>query len=145
MKNTIRQIYLYAATLIFMMMAVVATIQLLNIALKTYVFTKADRAYEPVCGEMYYGGYYGAKPVMPSETSPVVTAPTEEQRAEQARICEEQKKNAREERDAQRQRELVNYLSMLVVSAPLFYLHFRWVQKERREELSPKDLPKTSN
>lgn len=130
MKNTIRQIYFYAATLIFLIMSVVALISLLNLGMKTYLFTKADMAYGQTCddsGNMYYA----PKPVI-EPGQPEVREPNEAEKAANKAACE---KNLAEQRSAQRQRDLVQWLSMLLVSAPLFVLHFKWVQKERETEL----------
>jgi hypothetical protein len=136
MKNTIRSIYFYAATLIFLIMSVIAMISLLNLALKTYVFTKADMAYGQQCddrGEMYYA----PKPVMaPGETPAAVKELTAEEKAANKAACE---KNLADQKSAEHQRDLVQYLSMLVVAAPLFWIHFKWVQKERETELKMAD------
>ena len=135
MKNTIRQIYFYAATLIFLIMTVIAAISLLNLAMKTYVFTKADQAYGMKCDETGMT-YYEPRPVMPPDavkdgsTTPVLTA---EQKAQQKADCE---KNLADQKSAEHQRDLVQYLSMLIVAAPLFWIHFKWVQKERETELA---------
>ncbi len=137
MKNTIRQIYFYAATLIFLIMTVVATISLLNLALKTYVFPKADMAYGQTCDENG-GMYYAPKPVR-TEGDPEPAALTAEEKAANKATCE---KGLEDQRTAQRQNTLVQYLSMLAVAAPLFWLHFKWVQKERETELRMGDEPK---
>ena len=121
MKNTIRQIYFYAATLIFLIMSVVALISLLNLGLKTYLFTKADLAYDS-CAMMPV-----AAPVPDMKGVP---APTSAEQERQQAACEKQQA---ENRTSQRQRDFVQYFSLLVVAAPLFFLHFRWVQKEWEE------------
>ena len=123
MKNTIRQIYFYAATLIFLIMSVIAAISLLNLGMKTYVFTKADFAYNSC--DM---GYARPMPVATEESLEPTQAELDAQKAE----CE---KNQEEQRDAQRQNSLAQYIAMLAVAAPLFVLHFKWVQKERETEL----------
>ena len=136
MRNTIRQIYFYAATLIFLIMSVVATISLLNLGMKTFIFTKADMAYGQSCDEAG-NVFYGARPMpMPAEIDksgqPVVKELTVEEKAANKATCEE---NLKVQKAAERQRELVQWLSMLIVAAPLFVLHFKWVQKERETEL----------
>jgi len=136
MKNTIRQIYFYAATLIFLIMSVVALISLLNLGLKTYVFPKADMAYGQTCDESGNVGYapVPAPVAVPSkEGAPTVRELTAEEKAANKATCE---KNLADQRDSQRQNTLVQYLSMLVVAAPLFWLHFKWVQKERETEIA---------
>jgi len=139
MKNTIRQIYFYAATLIFLIMSVVATISLLNLGMKTYIFTKADQAYGQRCDETG-SMYYEPKPVMaPGETAPAAKELTAEEKAANKAACE---KNLADQKSAEHQRDLVQYLSMLIVAGPLFWLHFKWVQKERETELKLGDEPK---
>ncbi len=130
MKNTIRQIYFYAATLIFLIMSVIAAISLLNLGLKTYVFTKADRPYNS-CDQGPYAAPAPMKkpPAAPGDT----TQMTAEELAAQKARCE---KDLKDQQDSQRQRDLVQYLSMLIVAAPLFWLHFKWVQKEWEETKS---------
>lgn len=141
MKNTIRQIYFYAATLIFLIMSVIAAISLLNLGLKTYVFTKADMAYGQQCDDT--GSMYYAPKPMPAETIPAVKEPTAEEKAASKALCE---KNLVDQKSAEHQRDLVQWISMLIVAGPLFWLHFKWVQKERETELTMtgKDDKKTS-
>lgn len=122
MKNPIRQFYFYTATLIFLIMSVIAAISLLNLGMKTYLFPKAEMAYSP-CDMSY---------MRAPAVAPDVKQPTEEEIAAQQATCE---KNQIDQRSAQRQNTLVQYLSMLIVAAPLFWLHFKWVQKERETEL----------
>lgn len=132
MKNTIRQIYFYAATLIFLIMSVIACISLLNLGLKTYVFPKADMAYGQKCddtGSMYYA----PRPAPVEGDKTAAPEMTDEQKAAAKAQCE---KDLAETKSAERQNTLVQYLSMLVVAAPLFWLHFKWVQKERETEIA---------
>ncbi len=121
MRNIIRQIYFYAATLIFLIMSVVSLISLLNLGMKTYLFPKADMAYNGCAMQV----------PMAAPGTDVKTPPIDQ--ADQRADCE---KNAADQREAQRQNSLVQYLSMLIVAAPLFILHFKWVQKERETELA---------
>lgn len=132
MRNTIRQIYFYAATLIFLIMSVISLISLINLVLKTYVFTKADMGYAMPC-DPAFKNYPEPNPVMPdgSEVLPAPRTPGQIEAATAA--CEESQK---EQKSAARQNELVQNLSMLLVAAPLFWLHFRWVQKEREIEVA---------
>lgn len=136
MKNTIRQIYFYAATLIFLIMSVIALISLLNLGLKTYVFPKADMAYGMTCDDNGNYGYNAPVPApAPAKEGDTSTTPqlTDAQKAANRSRCEMQQ---RDQLDSQRQNTLVQYLSMLVVAAPLFFLHFKWVQKDRETEVA---------
>lgn len=62
---------------------------------------------------------------------PGTSGPAEE-KAERKTQCE---RDLAEQKSAQRQRDLVQWLSMLLVAGPLFWIHFKWVQKERETEL----------
>jgi hypothetical protein len=132
MKNTIRQIYFYAATLIFLIMSVVAAISLLNLGMKTYVFTKADTAYGMKCDDSGLTYYEPGRALLPDGTVAPPKQVTPEEKAADKAACEQ---NLKDQKSAERQNTLVQYLSMLIVSAPLFVLHFKWVQKERETEL----------
>lgn len=133
MKNTIRQIYFYAATLIFLIMTVIAAVSLVNLTMKTYVLTKADGAYGPKCDESGLT-YYEPRPmpVEPVKDGEPAKELTAEEKAQRKADCE---KAIADQKAADRQRELAQSLSMLIVAAPLFWLHFKWVQKERETEL----------
>lgn len=135
-RNIIRQLYFYAASLITLVIMVIAAAQLVNLVLKSTLFPKADNAYATSCdeqGNRVYGGY--ETPVMkPMSADGTVAEPAElsaeEMVARQAR-CEQSIEN---ERSAERQREFVTNFSMLFVSAPVFWFHFRIAQREREEE-----------
>ena len=124
MKNTIRQIYFYAATLIFLVMGTVAAVALVDLGLKATLLTQADGAFAPHCDGTGTIRYDAAAP----QAEPTVGEDAW-RRAECERLLSAQ-------RGSERQRELARHLSMLLVAAPLFALHFRWVQKERERELT---------
>jgi hypothetical protein len=135
MKNTIRQIYFYAATLIFLIMSVIGTVSLLNLGMKTYILTKADKAYGPSCDDTGIQ-YYEPRPVPMAEPvkegQPAVKELTAEEKTERKAACE---KTLADQKAGERQRELAQNLSMVLVAAPLFWVHFKWVQKEREKEI----------
>ena len=131
MKNTIRQIYFYAATLIFLIMTVISAVSLLNLGMKTFILTKADGAYGLKCDDAGMS-YYEPRPVMPTEPASGTKELTAEEKAQRKADCE---KSLADQKAAERQRELAQNLSMLIVAAPLFWVHFKWVQKERETEL----------
>lgn len=131
-RNIIRQIYLYAVSIISLFIVVFSTGQLFNIALKTWVFKLADRPYGSCeYGDPNYSGPYPAKPVMTDDRGTTAPELTTEEKAEQKAKCE---KNLAEQRSADKQRELVSALSMLIVGIPVFIFHFKIVQRERDED-----------
>jgi len=138
MKNTIRQIYFYAATLIFLIMTVIAAVSLVNLAMKTYILTKADGAYAPKCDDAGMT-YYEPRPApiaVDTTSGTGVKELTAEEKAQRKADCE---KAMADQKASERQRDLAQNLSMLLVAAPLFWIHFKWVQKERETELKLAD------
>jgi hypothetical protein len=131
MKTTIRQVYFYAAMLIFLIMSVVGTVSLLNLGMKTYLFPKADYAYRAKCDDAGMQ-YWEPGPVPVKEGEPAPKELTAEEKAQRKADCE---KTLADQVDGDRQRELAQNLSMVLVAAPLFWFHFKWAQKEREKEL----------
>lgn len=133
-RNTIRQIYLYAVSLVSLFLLIFAASQLVNLGLKTWVLTKADTSYNQKCDESG-NVYYGARPMPVSSiekpTAPTTVQPTAEEKAAAKAECE---RNLADQRSAAQQNQLVSALSMLIVALPIFAFHFRLVQKERRDE-----------
>ncbi len=111
----VKTIYFYLVSFVTLMMIIVSSSMIINIGLKTYIFTKAD----------FYTNYYPGSGcgVKPDGKTPMTV---EECAVEQDRM----KKNDEESRMAQRQRDLVNNLSLLIVSAPLFFVHWRMARKK---------------
>lgn len=110
-SQLIRTIYLYAVSLITLVMIIISAVTLINLTLKTWVFTKADR---PEYYEIY------------SETANPKTnlAYTEE---DKARLRQEQE----DRYQVQKQSEAVRSFSMILVALPLFLFHWRLTKKEK--------------
>jgi hypothetical protein len=111
----VKTIYFYLVSFVTLMMMIVSSSMLIETALKTFIFTKADS----------YTNYYPAAEcgIKPDGKTPLTA---EECLTQQDRM----KKNDEENRINQRQRDLVNNLSMLIVSAPLFFIHWRMARKK---------------
>lgn len=136
-RNIIRQLYFYAASLITLVIMVVAGAQIVNTALKSTIFPKADRAYKAMCNDEGLRTY-GNEPRMALE-KPLPEGEKEVEKvelsdAEKAELKAKCEADLAEERSAERQRDLVNNLSMMIVAAPVFWFHFRIAQREREEE-----------
>ena len=134
-RNIIRQIYLYAVSIISLFLLVFAAGQLVDLGLKTWVLTKADTAYNQKCDDQG-NVYYGAPPApiaVPGDKpfAPPSPQPTAEEKAAAKAACEQ---NIVDQRSAAQQNQLVSALSMLIVALPVFIFHFRLVQKERADE-----------
>ncbi len=102
-KNIIRNVYLYLVSAIALFMVVFAVVSLVNLGLRTWIFPKAD--------DNYYS--QPSKPV-----------------AEMAAQIEQDRQNAENNKLAQRQRDLVQNISFLIVAGPLFAFHWRLIRKD---------------
>lgn len=117
----IKTIYYYLVCFVALMMVVFSTADIINIALKTWVFTKAD--------DNYYSGYMASCtiPIDPKLQDQTTTAAMKAE-------CEKQQtlgvKQAQDNADAQRQRDVVRDISMIAVGIPLFLYHWRIVRKK---------------
>ncbi len=111
MNITIRRVYLYLTSLIGLVLVLIGSVQLINLGLKTYVFTKADDQY-----------YYGAcqRPAALEEGKPVPAFDEKE--------CETQRS---EERSARRQNQAANSIAFILVGVPVWMYHWRKVKDER--------------
>lgn len=108
---SLKKAYLYLVSVISLVIWVFGGIMLLNMALKTWVFTKADR-------DFYYSPCIGAYAPDGRETK---CSSEEEQRA---------LKEREDARAAQKQRDAAQALSMIVVAAPVWWFHWRLAKRE---------------
>lgn len=113
-RKTIKSIYFYLVSFVALMMVVWSTSDLINTALKTWVFIKADQDIYP----MY--PCEAKTPEGKSEISP----------EDCTRQQEMSRKYSEQSRSAQKQRDAVRDLSMIVVGIPLFIMHWRIVRRK---------------
>ena len=104
MKFSIRLLYLYLFSFIGLLIAVIGTVQIVDLGMKVYLFDEAD-VYEyakqlPLDDEMQFD-------------------------------VEEQKQIAQRETKRQRQRQASTALSMILVGLPLYKFHWRLIKKEK--------------
>lgn len=114
----IKNIYLYLVSFVALFMIVFSVADMVNIGLKTFLFPKADSY-----------GYYPepACPVLPDEN-----ATSTDPRGKDYCVSKEERERAeKENRSAQRQRDLVRDISFLIVGLPLFAYH--WMIIRRKE------------
>lgn len=116
MQN-IKKIYLYLVSAIALVIMVIGGIMLLNMALKTWIFTKADQT--------YYS--YPACPVAAPASAPASNGKATECTQEQ---LEQQQKFDRENRVAQKQRDAAQALAMIIVATPIWWFHWRLAKRE---------------
>lgn len=111
----IKNIYLYLVSFVALMMIIFSAADLVNILLRTYVFTKADQNYynypTPACPALAPGNTTSTK-----ENSGCINQ-------------EEQLQADKNNRDAQRQRDLVRDISLIVVAVPVFAYHWKIIRK----------------
>lgn len=104
MKINLRLLYLYLFSFVGLLIVVFGSISMVNLGLKAFVFKDAD--------------VYETYPVM-NEKGIAVNNPEEDK--------------ARQMRDVtrQRQRELAQSISMILVGLPLYLYHWKTIQKEK--------------
>ena len=100
--SIIIRIYFSLVAFVTLMILIFSVSDLINIVLKTYAFPAADRPYSSFCDLTYQ---------------------TQEQ-------CDQQKKLDADSAMSQKQQEAVRDLSLLLVSAPLFWIHWRMVYRD---------------
>ena len=109
---SLKKAYLYLVSVISLVIAVVGAIMILNLALKTWVFPKADQ-----------NVYYQAPCVNSYDTAgkPVGCDPAQQ---------EAYAKQEAESRSAQKQRDAAQALAMIIVATPVWLYHWRMARKE---------------
>lgn len=105
MKFNLRLLYLYLFSFVGLLIVVIGSIQMVNLGLKTFVFKDVDK--------------YEIYPSYPVKEGDMVESP--------------EVISARQDREAtrQRQRELINSVSMIVVGLPLYLYHWKLIAKEK--------------
>lgn len=106
MKFNLRLTYLYLVTLIGLIILTIGAIQLVNLGFKTFIFRDVDNY------EIY--SYPKSPDGMPAVN------------------IEEQRNNQLLQTKRQRERELINSISLIIIGGPLYFYHWKIVQKESR-------------
>jgi hypothetical protein len=127
-KPVIRMIYLYLFTILGLVLLTIGGVGFANMALKEYVFTKADI------------DYYSMQPPMPyalEKTQEIADDEgfTEEERASARQwivdynMWQENVK-ANDYRRADRHRSAAQNLALIIIGLPLYLFHWRMLRKE---------------
>ncbi|MFH1162167.1 MAG: DUF5671 domain-containing protein [Candidatus Jorgensenbacteria bacterium] len=119
-KELIRTIYLYLFSLVGLVLVVIGLVQLVDLGLKTYVFTKADRT-------VVYPEYPPLVKPAPAGDQGTTMTPEETAAYRAAQEEAQQKQN-----ESQRARTASNSLALLIIGVPLFLYHWRIVQRDKR-------------
>lgn len=129
--RTIFIIYLAIVSLIGLVMSVVASAQLIDTGLKTYVFPAADAPeWLEDCGDPH------------SRAVPIAVG--EDMDAEDKAVvdCEERNHKQWANHRTEKAQDAVRNFALIIVGLPLFLVHFRWFKKEykgiKKEEVSKK-------
>lgn len=105
----IKRVYLYLVSLISLIILVVAGIMLINLAIKTWIFPKADQALT-----------YCPQVVETAPASEKITVPRE---------CTDEE-YAKERRTAQKQQDAAQAIAMIIVATPVFFYHWKLARRE---------------
>jgi hypothetical protein len=109
---SLKKAYLYLVSTISLVIAVIGAIMLINLALKAWIFTKAD--------QNYYSQSCSALAIPSGD--PVT-------RCDQSAI-DAQKLQDQENQTSQRQNTAAQALAMIIVATPVWYYHWKLAKKE---------------
>ena len=108
-------------SLISLVILVIAGIMLINLALKTWIFTKADN------------NYYSYQQDCPAKI-PAEAATSEgiyrDPGCDDPNYAEKQRQQEMDNRAAQRQNSAAQAIAMILVASPVFYYHWKLARKE---------------
>lgn len=121
-EKIIRTIYLYLFSLIGLVLITNGSVRLVELTLKTFIFTKADQT-------LIYPVYPQPMPVPPSSEG--VEGVKEISPEEEKKYQEEQRKYDEESRRSQQERTAAEALAMIIVGLPLFLYHWRIIQTQQ--------------
>ena len=115
----IKKVYLYMVSLISLIILVVASIMLINMGLKAWIFTEADNAY-----------YYEPKLVCSETKNPDGSVVPLDPNCSNPNYEQEQKDAEAKRRSGQRQSDAAQALAMIIIAAPVFLYHWKLARKE---------------
>lgn len=104
MKFNIRLLYLYLFSFVGLLIAIIGSVQLVDLGLKTYVFK--------VSNYTYY-----SEPRLEGKN--------------QLSVEEMEARNKKQE-DNQRKRQVSNSLAMILVGTPVYLYHWKTIEKEKK-------------
>ncbi len=119
----IKSIYFYLVSFVALMMIAFSSADLINTALRTWIFTQADNyTYRMDCPTAPYFDTKGTAINDPATKAQLVADCEKQQEMNQ--------KNEEQNRISQRQNSIVRDISMIVVGIPLFLIHWRIVRSK---------------
>ncbi|MEF8846844.1 MAG: hypothetical protein V5A57_00170 [Candidatus Paceibacterota bacterium] len=132
--SLVRTIYLYLFALLGLALITIGTVRLVDLGLKTYVFTKADQQFYAVPGpQLKPGSEVDIEKLV--ENCKNDKEISQEQRDFLAAWSEDhqqwkQKQESNERLKSQRQEKAANSLALLIVGLPLFVYHWKVIKRE---------------
>jgi hypothetical protein len=117
LKKIIRTIYFYFFSLIGLSLIIIGSIQITNLALKTWIFKQADEI----------------------NVYPQIYKPTLEQEVEKEKEVnyhEQELEYQKKQQKSNRQQTAANALSMILIGIPLYLYHWKIVQKNEKREMN---------
>lgn len=133
--SALRTLYLYAFALIGLVMVVIGTVNLVDMALKATIFTAADQE------ELYYSKqppYISTELMDKANTTEPITL-TQEQANELSRITQEYQTWQSDGKNlnpvvSRRQREASTSIAQIVIGLPLYLYHWLVIRRELRKK-----------
>lgn len=127
----IRTIYLYVASLVSLIFLAVGTGTILNTVLKAYVFPKAEKGGFLRCNQQ--------PPVYALDKNALTEVATTDQKMKLDNLLKDyeqwKKDNAEGECYSQeRQNNVVNALTMMIIALPIYLFHWRLIKKDKEEK-----------
>lgn len=127
----IRTIYLYLAALVSLIFVAVGTGNLINTALKFYLFPKAEKGGFSRCNQQ--------PPIYSLDKNAMAGIATPDQKIQLDNLLRDyeqwQKDNTGEECYSQeRQNNIVNALTMMIIAIPILAIHWRIIKREKAEK-----------
>ncbi len=113
MKLNLRLAYLYLFSAVGLIVAIIGSVRLVDLAFRVLVFKNSD-VYE-------YSAAQVASPDLASKIS------TEEAKLQEEKIRKDNVENTKK----QRQRDASGALSMILIGTPIYFYHWRKIEKER--------------
>ena len=113
MNLTLRKVFLYIFASVGLVLCIIGTVSLINLGLRTYVFTKSD-----------YPCYNEPMKLAPNDNSGQTQADLDRQAEQAAKNCEDS-------RTSEKQRSAANAIAMLIVGVPLYVYHWNTIRKDK--------------
>ena len=128
----VRTVYLYVVALLSLLFLCIGIGNLINVTLKAYVFPEAEKRDYNICYQPYY------YPSLELEKIKEVEITDEEQRTKINTIINDYEnwKNQNTGDNcyvSERQKRMVDAITMILISLPLYIFHWRLIKKEKQE------------